>query len=166
MDFKVIVIISMMLFAASIYSNDTLSDDGHDMLFVYEENNEQIDKWVELFKTEFNDLKRTVEFVTSADAHKKNVTSFSTVVIYGAVQAFTFKEPVREWLKSDVSLAGKKVFLLVTANRWFAADYLKQLKNELTKKNAETVNAVSAATAKMSDTDKTAFVKQFIQNIP
>ncbi|NLD94590.1 MAG: hypothetical protein GX639_18190 [Fibrobacter sp.] len=135
-------------------------------MFVYEEKNELIDFWVEQFKTAFINQNRSVEYVAGADATKKNIESYSSVVIYGAVQAFTFKGPVRDWLKSDVNLAGKKVHLMVTASRWFASDYFKQLKKLLTKKNAETINAVSAATPKMSNTEKTTFVNNFIKNIP
>jgi peptidase E len=132
---------------------------------VYEESDEKIDQWVTQFKNVFNEQNRSVEFVTSAEARKKNISSYSTVVIYGAVLAFTFKGPVREWLKTDVNLTDKKVHLIVTASKWFASDYFKQLKNELTKKKAETVNAVSAATAKMSEADKSTFVRNFVQNI-
>jgi len=166
MDFRIIVMVSLLVFSGSSYSSDTVSNGGNDILFVYEEKNEQIDPWVDMFKNAFNEQKRNVEYVVSADAHKKDVELFATVVVYGAVQAFTFKEPVREWLKSDVNLAGKKVALIVTASRWFATDYFDQLKKELTKKKAETVNAVSAATAKMSEDDKATFVSTFINNIP
>jgi peptidase E len=162
----VFLITSILICAQGAYSNDTLTNGGNTILFVYEEANEQIDPWVELFKKTFTGQNRSVEYVASADVTKKNIASFSSVVIYGAVQAFTFKGPVREWLKTDINLAGKKVYLIVTASRWFATDYFKQLKKELTKKNAETVNAVSAATAKMTDTEKATFVNNFVQNIP
>ncbi len=157
---------SLLLWAGSVYSNDTVTNSGSTILFVYEEKNELIDFWVERFKTAFSNQNRKVEYVVSADANKINIESYSSVVIYGAVQAFTFKGPVRKWLKSDVGLTGKKVHLIVTASRWFATDYFKQLKKLLTKKKAETINAVSAATEKMSDADKTKFVNNFVQNIP
>ncbi len=165
MNYGVAMMISLLTCVAIVQSNDTVANSGSTILFVYEEKNETIDFWVERFKTAFNNQNRSVEYVASADANKKNIESYSSLVIYGAVQAFTFKEPVRDWLKSDVSLAGKKVHLIVTANRWLVAGYFKQLKKLLTKKNAETINAVSAATAKMSDTDKTTFVNNFINNI-
>lgn len=162
----VLLISSLLLCAAGTYSNDTLTNGSSDkILFVYEEPNEQISPWVELFKKTFAGQNRSVEYAASADVFKKDITSFSSVVIYGAVQAFTFKGPVRDWLKTDVNLAGKKVYLIVTASRWFTEDYFKQLKKELTKKNAETVNAVSAATAKMTDNDKSTFVNNFIASI-
>lgn len=157
-------VISILLCIANVHSSDTVTNSSN-ILFVYEEANEKIDQWVAQFKKVFNEQNRSVEYITGADASKKNIESFSTVVIYGAVQAFTFKGPIRDWLKSDVNLAGKKVHLIVTANRWFTSDYFKQLKNELTKKKAETVNAVSTATAKMSDADKATFVNNFVQNI-
>jgi peptidase E len=166
MKYGVVMMISLLMCIGMAHSNDTVTSNGSNILFVYEEKNEQIDPWVELFKKTFSAQNRNVEYVASADANKRNVASFSSVVIYGAVQAFTFKEPVREWLKTDVNLAGKKVHLIVTASRWFAADYFKQLKKELAKKNAETVNAVSTATAKMSEADKATYVNNFVQSIP
>jgi hypothetical protein len=165
MKICIVAMISLLFCIANVQSNDTVTNSSN-ILFVYEQADEKINQWVELFKKEFAKQNRSVEYVVSADANKKNISSFSSVVIYGAVLAFTFKEPVRDWLKTDVNLTGKKVHLIVTANRWFVEDYFKQLKNELTKKKAEPVNAVSTATAKLSDTDKATFVNNFVKNIP
>lgn len=134
-------------------------------LFVYEEKNEQIDPWVKRFSDALGAENKKIDIVSSAEIKGKSLSQYSSVVIYGVVQAFTFKGPIRDWLKSGVDLTGKKVYLAVTANRWFLKDYFKQLQDGLKKKNAEVVNAVSGATEKMSESDKQAFVKKFVETI-
>jgi major membrane immunogen (membrane-anchored lipoprotein) len=144
-------------------SSNTIDTDK--TILVYEEKNEQIDPWVKRFSDALGAGNKKIDVVSSAEMKGKSLSQYTTIVIYGAVQAFTFKGQVRDWLKTGVDLTGKKVYLAVTANRWFLNDYFKQLKDGLTKSNAEVVNAVSSATQKMSESDKQAFVKNFVEKI-
>jgi major membrane immunogen (membrane-anchored lipoprotein) len=134
-------------------------------LLVYEEKNEQIDPWVKRFSDALMAANKKVDIVSTAEIKGKSLSQYTAIVIYGVVQAFTFKGPIRDWLKTDVDFNDKKVYLAVTANRWFLSDYFKQLQDGLKKSNADVVNAVSGATQKMSESDKQAFVKNFVKEI-
>ncbi len=117
------------------------------------------------FKDAFGSSSGNVEFFTSGEMKEKDLAKYSSVVIYGAVQAFNMKGPIRDWLKTNVDISGKKVYLVVTASRWFLKDYFNQLKAALAKKNANVVDAVSGATQKMSDEDKKKFAEDFVSTI-
>lgn len=157
---------SGIILCSTIYSqNGTDSTTTTTTLFVYEEKNEKIDPWVNRFKDAFGADSGNVEFLASAEMKGKDITKYSPIVIYGVVQAFTFKGPVRDWLKTSVDLSGKKVYLVVTANRWFLKDYFNQLKTVLTKKNTNVVNAISGATQKMSEEEKKKFAEDFVDDI-
>jgi hypothetical protein len=132
---------------------------------VYEEKNEKIDPWVNKFKDAFLADSGNVEFLTSTEMKGKDIAKYSSLVIYGVVQAFTFKGLIRDWLKTNIDLKGKKAYLVVTANRWFANDYFNQLKTALIKRNAVVVNAVSSATQKMTEEDKRVFAKDFVKYV-
>lgn len=157
-------VVSGLILCVTGYSrSDTI--DTAKTLFLYEEKNEQIDQWVKRFSDALRAENKNVDVVSVAEMKEKSLSQYSSVVIYGVVQAFTFKGPIRDWLKTCVDFTGKKVYLAVTANRWFFKDYFNQLSDGLKKKNADVVNAVSGATVKMSESDKLAFVKKFVEKI-
>jgi major membrane immunogen (membrane-anchored lipoprotein) len=157
-------VVSGLILCVTGYSfGDTI--DYAKTLLLYEEKNEQIDPWVKRFSDALKAVNKKVDIVSTAEIKGKNLSQYTTIVIYGVVQAFTFKGPIRDWLKTDVDFTGKKVYLAVTANRWFLNDYFKQLQNGLKKSNADVINAVSGATQKMSEGDKQSFVKSFIAKI-
>lgn len=155
---------SGIILCSTIYSQNG-TDSNTSTLFVYEEKNEKIDPWVNRFKDAFGADSGNVEFLACAEMKGKDLTKYSPIVIYGVVQAFNFKGPIRDWLKTIVDLSGKKVYLVVTANRWFLKDYFNQLKAALTKKNANVVNAISSATQKMSEEEKRKFAEDFVSTI-
>jgi hypothetical protein len=155
---------SGIILCSTIYAQDG-TDSSATTLFVYEEKNDKIDPWVNRFKDAFGSSSGNVEFFTSGEMKEKDLAKYSSVVIYGAVQAFNMKGPIRDWLKTNVDISGKKVYLVVTASRWFLKDYFNQLKAALAKKNANVVDAVSGATQKMSDEDKKKFAEDFVSTI-
>jgi len=72
----------------------------------------------------------------------KDLSAYDTVLIYGMVQAFNMKSPIRDWLKANPGLENKRVFLFVTANRWFLKNLFVQLTKLLDKQKADVVDAV------------------------
>jgi len=135
------------------------------VLFIYEAKDKQIESWLSLFKEEMQASNLKADFFLPSELAEKDLTAYDVVVIHGAVKAFTNLEPIRDWLKTKVDLSEKKVHLFVTANRWFLEKYFNQLKNLLSKKNANVVDAVSSATKNLSGSDKRALVKDFIAKI-
>jgi lactam utilization protein B len=94
-----------------------------------------------------------------------DLTKYSAVLVHGMVMAFASKSPVRDWLKAEKRLEGKKVYLFVTANRWFLDKLYKQLGDLLARDKAGSVDAVSAATKKMDDAAKEAAVRAFVAKL-
>ena len=135
------------------------------LLFVYEAKDKKIDPWISLFKEELQSSGMNAEFAVPADLAGKDLSAYDRIVVYGVVQAFASAEPIRDWLKTDIVLSGKKVHLFVTANQWALKKYFDQLEKLLAKKKATVVDAVSSATNKLSDSDKRALVKVFVGKI-
>jgi hypothetical protein len=131
-------------------------------LLVYEEQNKNIDPWRILLADELKARGYEVEAVSASQVGIRKYEPYSIVVVYGSVMAFATKEPIRDWLKRGVDLEGKKVALFVTANRWFLAKYLGQLKGLLGSSNARIVDAVSTATKNMKDEGRAARIKDFV----
>jgi hypothetical protein len=164
---RVFILVAFLL-ASSLFpafAQRTASQPSPTMLFVYEAKDKQIDPWVSLFKEGLQARNLNADFYLPSELTGKDLSGYDTVVIYGVVQAFTNLEPVRDWLKTNVDLSGKKVHLFVTANRWYLKKYSDQLKKLLAKKNADLADAVSSATQKLSDSEKSELVKTFIGRI-
>jgi hypothetical protein len=94
-----------------------------------------------------------------------DLAKYRAVLVHGMVMAFASKSPVRDWLKAERRLEGKKVFLFVTANRWFLDKLYKQLGDLLMKDKAGAVDAVSAATKKMDAAAKESAVRAFVARL-
>ena len=97
------------------------------VLFLYEESNENIDPWLSLFRIRLEEEKIPYKESSAAHMNSMDLALFDNIFLYGAVMAFTFKEPLRDWLESEPALAGKEISLFVTANRWFLDKYTGQL---------------------------------------
>ncbi len=79
--------------------------------------------------------------------------------------AFSFKEPIRDWLSSEKRLSGMKVGLFVTANRWFLKEYYGQLTSLLQKNETTIIDAVSSATETLKEDDKAKLIMNFIGRV-
>jgi hypothetical protein len=132
------------------------------ILFAYEESNEKLEPWISRFSGAFSAANLTVDKKAAIDLASADLSKYDLIVIYGAVMAFASKEPLRDWLKAENRLSGKKVALFVTANRWFLKKYDDQLLGLLKKKNATVVDAVSGATKDLTESEKQKIVDDFI----
>lgn len=129
------------------------------VLYVYDEDNEQSAPYVANFRAAFAAEGIAFDEATAAQAAAVDPAAYGTVVIHGMVMAFNRKSPVRDWLKKGPPLAGKKVSLLVTANRWFLDSLFKDLTALLEKEDAVVVDAVSMATKRTDDAAEAAAVR-------
>ena len=136
------------------------------VLLAYELADKNLDPWRALFRTELDAAGYAIEEVEAARLSAATLSGYDLIVIHGAVMAFTFKEPMRDWLNTKPKLAGRKVALFVTANRWFLKKYDDQLLGLLKKADASIVDAVSTATKALSDGEKRQFVRAFVEKLP
>ena len=92
---------------------------GKKILFAYEESNEKLDRWLARFNSAFTAANSNVDKKAALELSSTDLSKYDLIVIYGSVMAFASKEPLRDWLTKENRLAGTKVALFVTANRWF-----------------------------------------------
>ncbi|MCX7028314.1 MAG: hypothetical protein NT061_12725 [Spirochaetes bacterium] len=136
------------------------------ILLAYELADKNLDPWRAFFRTELDSAGYALEEVEAARLSATTLSNYDLIVIYGAVMAFTFKEPMRDWLNTKPKLAGGKVALFVTANRWFLRKYNDQLLGLLRQADAIIVDAVSTATKALSDDEKRRLVRAFVEKLP
>ncbi|MGC8764273.1 MAG: flavodoxin family protein [Brevinematia bacterium] len=135
------------------------------MLLVYEEANSSIDPWRKLFRDEITNEGFVFEECPAVKMKGKDLASYDVIIIYGAVMAFTKKEPIRDWLNAETNLSGRKVGLFVTANRWFLKEYFTELEKILEKKDVKIVDAVSSATKKLNEEEKRLLIRKNLQKL-
>ncbi len=135
------------------------------VLFAYELNDKNIDPWRKYFRSEFNNSKYILEEVEALRLKTVNIQNYDLIIIYGAVMAFTSKEPIRDWLNTKPKLSGKRVGLFVTANRWFLKKYNDQLTNLLRRSGANIIDAVSTATKNLTENEKVEIVHTYVEKI-
>jgi hypothetical protein len=152
---------------ASTKTTDAATHPGKPrVLLAYELADKNLDPWRALFRTELDSAGYALEEVEAAKLSAATLSNYDLIVIHGAVMAFTFKEPIRDWLNTSPKLAGRQVALFVTANRWFLEKYDGQLTGLLKKADASIVDAVSTATKSLSDGEKRQFVRAFVGKLP
>ena len=134
-------------------------------LYVYDEVDEHSTPYLGHFRDAFAAEGIAHDEVIAAEAASKDLSQYDAVVVHGMVMAFAMKSPVRDWLKTGPNLAGKKVALLVTANRWFLGTLFGQLSKLAAKTGAATVDAVSMATQKTDAAEETAAVRRQVARL-
>ena len=152
--------------ASSKTTDAATHQDKPRVLLAYELADKNLDPWRVLFRTELGSAGYALEEVEAAKLSAATLSNYDLIVIYGAVMAFTFKEPMRDWLNTSPKFAGRKVALFVTANRWFLKKYNDQLAGLLKKADASVVDAVSTATKSLSDEEKRGLVRAFVEKLP
>lgn len=135
------------------------------ILFAYEINDKNIDPWRTYFRNEFTSSNYTFEEIEASKLSTISLSNYDYIIVYGAVMAFTSKEPIRDWLNTKPKFAGKNVWLFVTANRWFLKKYNDQLLDLLKKADATIVDVVSTATKKLNDREKQQLVHTYVEKI-
>jgi len=134
-------------------------------LLIYEESNKGIDAWRELFREEAAQENIVLEESSAKDVTSKDISAYDIVLIHGAVMAFTFNEPIREWLKKAGDLSGKKVGLIVTASKWFLKKYNDQLLKLMKSNKVNLVDAVSCATSSMQPPEKRNVIREQLKKM-
>jgi len=155
---KVLYVLLVLITAGCLFGNEQKK-----VLFVYEESNEKLDPWLTLFRTQMSGMNLIVDESAASAVGDKNLSSYDSILIYGSVMAFTSKEPVRDWLETEPDLTDKDVLLFVTANRWFLDKYTDQLVALLKGRNAQLVDAVTAATKNLSSDEKKKLVADHLK---
>jgi hypothetical protein len=135
------------------------------ILYVYDEANEQSAPYIGYFKSALAAEGIEYDETTAARVPAMDLTKYRALLVHGMVMAFTSKSPVRDWLKAEKRLAGRRVALLVTANRWFLDKHFKQLGGLLEKDGAAPVDAVSAATKNLDAAAKEAAVRNIVARL-
>jgi hypothetical protein len=148
-------VFSAVFFAAFPASaGDTAS--AATVFFVHDSTQKQSAFYVNAVAERIRKSGRNFREESAEGAASLDASPYQVVVLYGMVMAFNFKSEVRHWLKSVESLKNKRVFVIVTANRWFKGHLLRDLVALSGERGATVVDAVSMATNKMSDTEKLA----------
>jgi hypothetical protein len=132
---------------------------GGKVLLVYDEVNVNSDPYVGYFRQALFAEGLAFEEAVAGSMAGKDLAAYDTVLIYGMVQAFNMKSPIRDWLKTKPGLENKRVSLFVTANRWFLKNLFVQLTKLLDRQKADVVDAVSMATKDLDDSAKAVAVK-------
>lgn len=127
-------------------------------LFVYDSIDVMTKIYIESFKAELAKSGVSFDEIALFKSQSKDPANYEYVFIYSRVMAFNFVSPVKKWLNSLETLKDKKVFVFVTANRWFAKDNLKQVAELVNKREGTLVDAISTATKDLSSQQKTAAV--------
>ena len=135
------------------------------VLFVYDEHNESLDPYIQWVKDELSAHQIAFEEAPAQDVGRRDLSKYSSLVVYSAVMAFNMKSPVRDWLSSRPKVGQKKVALLVTANRWFLDTLSNQQTKLLKQLECREVDVVTSATKDLDQAQKRALVKDFVNRI-
>ncbi len=158
---KVILALSLVLAFLPLTAQSAPSR----VLFVYDEVNEQTEPYIAHFREAFASSGIPFDEAAAGDLESKDLSRYEVLVLHGIVQAFNGKSPIRDWLKTKPPVAGKRVYLFVTANRWFLDNLFRDLTGLLEKTGAKPVDAVSMATKDTDDAAEKAAVKAFVGRV-
>jgi hypothetical protein len=135
------------------------------VLYVYDEVNENSKPYIGYFEKALAAEGIAFDESAAAKVGSLDLTKYRAVLVHGMVMAFAMKSPVRDWLKAEKRLEGARLALYVTANRWSLDKLTKQLLDLAKKDDAESVDAVSAATKPMDAAAKEASVRSFVAKL-
>lgn len=133
-----------------------------EILFLYEESNENLDPWINRIQEELST--RGIPFLArqAEDLEPADLANHGRILLYGAVMGFTLSEPLRDWLKTEPEISGKEVVLLVTANRWFLDKYTGQLEDLLEQADTLLLDEVTRATQELTEEEKDQIAAQAV----
>jgi uncharacterized membrane-anchored protein len=134
-------------------------------LYLYDEVNEGSTPYIAVFKAAFAEKGIAYDEATAADLRTLDLKAYDQLMIHGMYMAFNMSSPIRDWLKDDPDLTGKKISLFVTSNKSNAEKLMDQLTKLLKKNKAEVIDAVSMATADIDAAGKAAAVKERVERL-
>lgn len=155
-----VAVISFLFLAFGAFPAHSEGDPS--LLFVYD----TLDEKSEFYITHLREQLRESGFVFDEAAVKNEANAdagqYDTIVVYSRVMAFNMSSPVRAWLKSVKSFEHTRVYIFVTAARWFEQKHKDELLKIVSRKNPEEVDAVTSATEKMTDRQKIDGIEEFV----
>jgi menaquinone-dependent protoporphyrinogen IX oxidase len=140
--------------ALRAHSNDAEQMTVSKTLFVYDSLDKDTKIYIEAFRDQMNAKKVQFDEMVLSKSKTVDVSPYETIVIYSRVMAFNLRSPVRKWLRSVKKLQNKKVYIFVTANKFFEKKNLKDIVKLVAKSDGEIIDAVSMATGKLSEEQK------------
>ena len=133
------------------------------MLFVYDALDENSEFYITHLREQLREKGFTYDEVAVKSKADFDPISYDTIVVYSRVMGFNMSSPVRGWLKSVKSLKNTRVYLFVTAARWFEQKHKEQLAKIAAQKDPKAVNAVTSATEKMTPEQKIESMRKFVR---
>jgi hypothetical protein len=146
---------------ATPFFSETVSETGK-VLLVYDGMKGKPSPFVERFRQAFIEAGLAFEEAAAENLGSADLSGYRCVVIHGMVMAFNGISPVRDWLEGKPNLQGVNVRVFVTASRWFNEDLARELSDLASKDGAEVVDAISAATKRLSEAEKGELVRKQI----
>jgi hypothetical protein len=148
-----------------LFADDSTSSSSEKILFL----SDKTDKPARFFMDAFIEELTAAGFdftETAVDGKSLvDLESCRNIIVYSQVMAFNNISPVSAWVKARKTLAGKRVYLFVTANRWFFGSRLKKLADLVLARGGVVVDAVTMATHKMTEEQKQAGVRTLVAKI-
>lgn len=134
-------------------------------LLVYDAIDTSSKIYIETFRKQLDERGIPFDEAVVAKSGKSDVAKYEYVFVYSRVMGLNMISPVKKWLGSLTSLKDKKIFIFVTANRWFDKDNLKQVVALVNKRGGTIVDAVSIATQKLSSEQKSESVVRQVEKV-
>lgn len=135
------------------------------VLFVYDTLDDKSSFFITTFRDELQALPCRVDEAAVEHSAVGDISPYSLLVVYSRIMAFDMKSPVRKWIKKMKSYNATRVALFVTANRWFLEKHFNRVQAMLQSRDADIVDAVSMATKDMTDKEKRAKVRTFLEDV-
>lgn len=154
-----------LFFALTAQAADTATTPQERLLFVYDTLDKGSLPCVQAIRDELAGAGFAVDEASAGALRRTDAKPYDRLVIYGMVMAFNWKSTVRDWLKTQNNLENRKIFIFVTANRWFKDNLHRDLVKLASQKKATVVDAVSMATNKVSDREKRLKIKTLLAAI-
>ena len=165
---KAIFLISPLMFVTAVtcsFAQDTGSPAEGKVLFVSDKTDKPAAFFMDAFTEELTDAGYDFTGTAVDAASRVDLDAYTDVLVYSQVMAFNNLSPVSAWVKAQKSLQGKRLFLFVTANRWFFGSRLAKLKMLVKARGGDVVDAVTMATNRMSAEQKRAAVDKLVDRI-
>jgi hypothetical protein len=133
------------------------------VLFVYDVLDDDSRFFIEAIRSQLDNMNLDIEEVAVANSDVQSLKRYDYVLLYSRVMAFNMKSPVRGWVRKRKHFRDAKLFIFVTANRWFEQKHRQELLSLAKKRNARVIDAVTMATKDMTEAQKAQAVKEKLQ---
>lgn len=157
-------IILVMATPTAVVAENPMSS-GSSVLLVHDGQKNYTSPFLQRFRASFAETGIEYDELTCDQLVGKDLTQYDRIVVYAMVMAFNTSSPVRKWMKDAEGINGKKLFLFVTGHNAFEKDLKAQLRAAAEDHGAIVVDAVSAATKKLTEAEKDDLVRLQVQRV-